>query len=98
MKNKIYKAKVSVQFRKTLKGKYLLLNVLEDKVYEINEVGFEVWNRLAGEKSIKTIVNELQECFKVEHDKIEKDVNSFIKLLIEYNLLEYVGEQKENGH
>lgn len=47
---------------------------MDDELYTMNETGKAIWSHLDGEKSLRTLAEELATEFDAPLDKIEKDV------------------------
>ena len=62
---------------------------LEDELFSLNEVGRDVWARIDGKRCVSEIVNELEEIYEIEREKIAADVLGFLgelekrKLIVE---------------
>jgi hypothetical protein len=60
---------------------------LEDDLYTLNETGQAIWEKLDGEKSIKTIVAELCAEYHVPVNKIQEDVIGIITELVRRKII-----------
>lgn len=77
---------------------YFLINIcqnyLEDNcyLYEINEVGYFIWEQLDNTSEIDEVVSNIMDCIvgDVNYSDIYEDVNEFINILINENFLEVV--------
>lgn len=77
-------------------SKYLIntrQNYRDDKclLYEINEMGSYIWNRIARETSVDKIANQILSDMNIQDvtfDEIKKDVNDYICLLAKEGFLE----------
>jgi hypothetical protein len=62
---------------------------LEDELFSLNDVGRDVWARIDGRKPVSEIVNELEEIYEIQREKLTSDVLGFLgelekrKLLVE---------------
>ena len=68
-------------------------NYLNDKccLYEINEMGSYIWNKICEEVSLDDIVNEILSDIDIQDvsfDEIKNDVNEYICLLAKEGFLE----------
>ncbi len=68
-------------------------NYLDDKccLYEINEMGSYIWNRISEETSLDDIVSAIMKDMDVQDvslDEIRNDVNDYICLLAKEGFLE----------
>ena len=54
---------------------------LEDDLYTLNETGQAIWEKLDGEKSIQTIVDELNSEYRAPIEEIQEDVLGIIEEL-----------------
>ena len=60
---------------------------MEDELFTLNETGKEIWKRLDGKNSLKTIVDELVIEFAAPRDEIEKDVLGLTEELMRRQML-----------
>ena len=60
---------------------------LEDDLFTLNETGRAVWNRLDGQKSLKTVIDELSSEYKAPEGKIEQDVIGLMKELLKRRIV-----------
>ncbi len=61
---------------------------LEDDLYTLNETGQAIWEKLDGEKSIQTIVDELSAEYEAPAEKILEDVVGIIKELVRRRIIQ----------
>lgn len=60
---------------------------MEDELYTLNDMGRAIWEKLAGEKSLRRVVEELSAEFESSPKEIEKDVLGFVKELLKRKML-----------
>jgi len=76
---------VFVQFR-VVKGNNYLVN--KNNVFQIDEIGLEIWNQFNGKNSLEEICAMIAVKYNVDNSIIERDLHSFVNELLELNLLE----------
>ncbi len=64
-------------------GEYILVPMVAsaadvESIFNLNETGAMIWDRVDGQKSIRDIVSEIQAEYEVEADQLERDVISFV--------------------
>ncbi len=52
---------------------------LEDELFSLNEVGRDVWARIDGRKPVSEIVNEIEENYEIQREKLTTDVLGFLR-------------------
>jgi hypothetical protein len=65
----------------------LLFDVAAGHLYELNETGKMIWSLCDGINTVEDISKKLKEQYVVSEDKIEVDLFSLLKKLIELNLI-----------
>ncbi|GAI81659.1 unnamed protein product, partial [marine sediment metagenome] len=60
---------------------------LEDELFSLNEVGRDVWARIDGRKPVSEIVNELEEIYETQREKLTRDVLGFLAELEKRKLI-----------
>ena len=67
-------------------------NYLNDKcsLYEINEIGYFIWNDIDGSKTVEDIIQDLfsQIVGEVDYNELEYDVKVFLETLIANGFVE----------
>ena len=81
----------NVVFRK-IEKEYILVPIVAsaadvESIFNLNETGAAVWERIDGRKSIKDIVDEIQAEYDVEGKRLERDVISFVDEMTEAKLI-----------
>jgi hypothetical protein len=66
----------------------VLLSVARGQYYGLDEIGSEVWNRIASPTHISQLCAALGEAFDADAETIGRDVLSFLNRLAEYELIE----------
>jgi len=82
----------NVVFRKVA-GEYILVPLVAsaadvESIFNLNETGAAIWDKVDGKKSIKDIVVEIQGEYEVEDNQLERDVISFVDEMTEAKLIE----------
>jgi len=54
----------------------------DDDLFTVNVTGREIWRRLDGTKTLRQVVDELQDGFAAPHEVIEKDLLGFVGELL----------------
>ena len=81
-----------VVFRK-IGDEYILVPIVRsaadiESMFNLNETGAEVWERINGTKKISDIVEELKAEYESENSRIESDVMSFVHEMVGAKLIE----------
>jgi hypothetical protein len=81
----------NVVFRKVA-GEYILVPLVAsttdvESIFNLNETGAAIWDKVDGKKSIRDIVAEIQTEYEMEGDQLERDVISFVDEMAESKLM-----------
>ncbi|MBO8164929.1 MAG: PqqD family protein [Brevibacillus sp.] len=76
---------VFVQCRVINNTKYLAKN---NEVYQLDEVGEQVWDLLDGKTSIEQIADHIARKYQVDSNMVLNDIQKFIQELVDKNLVE----------
>ncbi len=81
-----------VVFRK-IQDEYILVPMVAsaadvESIFNLNETGAAVWERVDGTKKISDIVEEIKAEYESEDNQIENDVVAFVREMVEAELLE----------
>ena len=81
-----------IVFRK-IAGEYILIPIAAsatdvESIFNLNETGATIWEKLDGKKSLKDIIAEIQGEYEVEDYRLEKDIISFIDEMVSAKLIE----------
>jgi coenzyme PQQ biosynthesis protein PqqD len=60
---------------------------MEDELFNLNESGKAIWQRLDGQKNLKKVVEELSEEFEAPKEEIEQDVKGFVEELLKRGMV-----------
>ena len=60
---------------------------MEDELFNLNESGKAIWQRLDGQKNLKEVVKELSEEFEAPKEEIEQDVRGFMEELLKRGMV-----------
>lgn len=69
-----------------VQGKYIL--VQRNQAYEIDEVGFRIWELSDGNHSIEDIAHVIAEEYNIDYDQVAADCQEFIADLSRMGLIE----------
>jgi hypothetical protein len=58
-----------------------------ESIFNLNETGAAIWDKVDGKKSIKDIVAEIRGGYEVEGNQLERDVISFVDEMTEAKLI-----------
>jgi len=67
---------------------------MDDELYTMNETGKAIWSRLDGEKSLRTLVEELATEFVASPGEIERDVLGLMTELTRRKMVVVSNEMK----
>jgi coenzyme PQQ biosynthesis protein PqqD len=88
----VIKKSENIVFRK-IEDEYILVPIVSsaadvESIFNLNETGAAVWERIDGKKSIKDIIEEIKAEYENEGNQIENDVISFVREMTEAKLIE----------
>ena len=88
----ILKRNDNIVFRK-IEGEYVLLPMAASSenveyIYNLNEIGGSIWEKIDGRKTLQDIINELVAEYDESQDIIQQQVAEFINDLKEAKLIE----------
>ena len=61
-----------------------------NSIYVLNETGAEVWTRLDGRRSLRTVVDAVHETYDVDRDQLHRDVVTLMTDLLSIQAIEEV--------
>ncbi len=70
-----------VLFNKEADGEYVLFNPANGRLCSTNTIGFNVWNKCDGHKTIEGIIDELYQLYDIQKNVIQNDIFIFVKEL-----------------
>lgn len=81
---------------RTIHGSFFLIDISDNysgdkcSLYEINQTGMFIWNKIDGSLSIRELAESLQSAIRddIDFEILHKDVSEFISSLIEKQFLE----------
>jgi len=73
-----------------LSGEAVLLNLRSGHYFGLNPMGLEIWNQVSNGATIAACVEQLQQQFDVERDRLQQDVVALVGELLSHELLESV--------
>lgn len=87
----VFKKSENVVFRK-IGDEYVLVPLFAsvadvESIFNLNETGAAVWEKIDGRKNIRDIVAEMQTEYEAENLLIEKDVIAFVNEIMTAKLL-----------
>jgi hypothetical protein len=68
----------------------VLFSVSVGAYFALNRAGTDIWNMLAEPRSIGQILDSLEQLYAVSRDNLERDVEPFLRSLIEERVLRVV--------
>jgi len=71
-----------------MEGELVLLNVITENYYGLDEVGTRLWAVISESTSIAEAIDTLLEEYEVERATLESDVNDLLIELLEKKLIE----------
>ena len=82
----------NIVFRK-IENEYILVPIVAsaadvESIFNLNETGAAVWERLDGTKKLSDIIAEIKAEYEGECTQIENDVMAFVKGMVEAKLIE----------
>ena len=75
---------------KLIDARAVLLDIDEGIMLKLDESGTMIWLEIDGKKSGRDIALSLMGSFKVERNRVEKDVGVFLKKLLKEEAIEFV--------
>ena len=70
-----------------LDGEAVLLNVVSGVYFGLNDVGAEIWRRLAAGVTCSELVDELFEIYDVERGRLRSDIEALLDELLAADLV-----------
>ena len=88
----VLKRSENTVFRK-IGDEYIIVPIAEsvadvESIFNLNETGAAIWDKIDGKKNLKEIIKEIEEEFEAEGQQLEMDVLEFVNELIEAKLIE----------
>jgi len=82
----------NVVFRK-IEDEYILVPIVAsaadvESIFNLNETGAAVWDRIDGKRKLSSIIDELQAEYEVDNQQLTNEVIAFVNEMIEAKLLE----------
>jgi hypothetical protein len=65
----------------------VLMDVASGDCFELNQIGTEIWSRLARQERVPAIVTALAARYEVASAALEKDVGGLVSQLLQHGLL-----------
>lgn len=78
-------------------GETVMMSVTNGKYYNLGKTGGRIWELLAEPVTVNDVIESLMDEYDVERSECERQVIAFIQMLLQENLIEYIGETV-NGH
>ena len=90
--NSILKKSQNTVFRK-IGDEYILVPIAAsvadvESIFNLNETGAAIWDKIDGKKSLKEIIKEIEEEYEAEDRQLEMDVLEFVNEMMEAKLVE----------
>ncbi len=76
-----------------IEGEYLMIPIasgigdMEDEMYSLNETGIAIWEKLAPDKTVEDIIDELCEEYDADKEEITADVMGIMEELIKRKIV-----------
>jgi hypothetical protein len=91
-KNFILKKSENAVFRK-IGDEYILVPIAAsvadvESIFNLNETGAAIWDKIDGKKSLKEIIEEIAEEYEAEGQQVEMDIVQFVNEMMEAKLIE----------
>jgi len=86
-----FKQKVSFSdaiFAQEVDGEMVLLDMNSENYFGLDKVGCDIWQTLQEHKSLQAVYDTMLENYDVEPERLEKDLQEFIKQLKEAGLIQ----------
>ena len=82
----------NIVFRK-IEDEYILVPMVAsaadvESIFNLNETGAAVWERIDGKKNLKDIVAEIQAEYEADGKQLENDVMAFVNEMMDAKLFE----------
>ena len=71
-------------------GEVVMMSVDKGMYFGMDSIGGDIWKKLEEPKTISRICEELNQEYAAELNTIQKDVNLFMKDLLDQNIIELV--------
>jgi hypothetical protein len=71
----------------------VLVNMRSGECFELNRVGYQIWNAIDGRRGIDQICDSLALVYPVGRSQLTSDLRSLIEGLLRAGLLEYRAER-----
>lgn len=71
-------------------GEKVMLSIKNGRYYNLGEVGGDIWDLIREPKTVAQLVEILTADYNVEHDECEEQVLSFLELLLQEDLIEFL--------
>ncbi|MES5956135.1 lasso peptide biosynthesis PqqD family chaperone [Bacillus fungorum] len=71
-----------------MNGEKVMLSIQNGKYYNLGELGGVIWGLIEKPLSVTQLVKELTLAYEVEQSKCEKEVVSYLEILLEEGLIE----------
>ena len=90
--NSILRKSENAVFRK-IGDEYILVPIAAsvadvESIFNLNETGAAIWDKIDGKKSLKEIIREIEEEYEAEGQQLETDVVKFVNEMMAAKLIE----------
>ena len=76
----------------TVDNEAVVLGIESGNYFGLNEIGSEIWNRIADPVSVKALISALSDKYTGDTESIRKDILDFLSTLHEKGLIRIVDE------
>jgi len=64
-----------------------VVDLENDLIFSLNEIGKEIWQKIDGRKKVLDIVRELEDIYDIEEGELTRDVLNFLEELVKKDIL-----------
>ncbi|RQW10685.1 lasso peptide biosynthesis PqqD family chaperone [Paenibacillus rhizophilus] len=68
-------------------GEKVMLSVQKGKYFNLGQVGGDIWSAISTPRSVKEIIESLQQIYEIDADICEQDVIPFLQHLLKEDLI-----------
>ncbi|AIQ11467.1 metallophosphoesterase [Paenibacillus durus] len=68
-------------------GEKVMLSIQQGKYFNLGQVGGDIWSIISTPRSVKEIIESLQQIYEIDADICEQDVIPFLQSLLKEDLI-----------
>ena len=72
---------------RTIENVVVIIDLAQEKVLQLTDVGKDIWNLIDGKNTIENIIENIIDVYDVKRQTAEKDVKYFVDKLITKGLI-----------